>query len=111
MRDKNWDVNKVPSPYLERLINVGVPFADAARIALWRRAAELRLHSDRHSRGAISDFAARHNLNRNNLTNSIYAGRTPSPEMIAALIEELGGNEAWWREQMWLAGKPQEVAA
>jgi hypothetical protein len=103
------EVNRI-NPALTDLLNLRVPFPDAVRIALWREAVHRGRSAASHSRSAFAEFAARHGLNRNNLTNSIYNGRTPTEAMIHALVAELGADSDWWREQIWHVGKPVSIA-
>jgi hypothetical protein len=103
------EVNHI-DPALKRLLSLGVPFPDAVRIALWRSAVESGVSTNSHSRSAFAEFAARNGLNRNNFTNSIYNGRTPTEAMVQSLMTELGGSARWWREQIWNVGKPTSIA-
>lgn len=105
------EVNEGLDIVLAQLLEIGVSLGDAVRIALWKRGVRLGDTTHKHSRSAIPEFAIRHRLNRNNLTASLYSGRTPTDEMVSALITELGGTSTWWREQMWQLARPTAAAS
>jgi hypothetical protein len=89
------------------LLEAGAPLGDAVRIALWKRSVRLGTTTEKHSRSAVSEFAARHGFNRSNLAATLYSGRTPTEPMIAALVMELGGTAETWRQMIWEAAAPR----
>lgn len=99
---------------VQQLIDAGSPVGDAIRIALWRRAARLGLTRGTNSYSAISEFAARHDGLRNqrpNVSATIYGKRPATEEILAALVEELGGTPDEMRELLWQAAKPLTATA
>jgi hypothetical protein len=102
-------VNRPIDVGLRRLIDGGAPISDAIRISLWRYLLTHGVTTDRHSRGSLVDFAAHRHLDARNFAASIYNGRAANPEMLAALIEALGGDSEEWRDLLWRATKPVDV--
>lgn len=79
---------------VKQMVAVGVSVSTAIREALGITDVEL---------------ARRHGLNKGAVSNQIAGRVRPTSEFVAALIAELGGAEAEWRELLWLAGKPEHV--
>ena len=98
---------------LQQLIDAGAPIGDAVRIALWRRAVRLGLTRETNSYSAITEFAARHDALKNqrpNVSATVYGKRPATDEILAALVEELGGTPDEMRQLLWEAGKPLPFA-
>lgn len=81
----------------------GVPIGDCIRLALspdpFNRDVTLR---------AIPDFATRNRLNPKTTASEIYGGRRAADAVCAALAEELGGSQEFWRS---LLSPTRETAA
>jgi hypothetical protein len=60
---------------------------------------------------SVADFARKHQLVRASVANHINGTVKAADETVAALVAELGGTEAEWREILWLASKPAPIAA
>jgi len=58
----------------------------------------------------VSEFAEKYGLVRASVANHINGTVRASDETIAALVAELGGTPAEWREMLWLASKPSVTA-
>ena len=98
---------------VQQLIDAGAPVGDAIRIALWRRAVRLGLTRETNSYSAITEFAARHEPLKNqraNVSATVYGRRPATDDIIAALVEELGGTTDEIRELLWQAAKPLTAA-
>lgn len=59
----------------------------------------------------VTTFADDHELPRAAVSNAINGNVKPSEPLIAALIEEMGGTEAEWRDLLWRAAKPEAAVA
>lgn len=81
---------------VNKLIELGVPIPAAIQQAIG---------------GTLAEFADRHGMPRTTASELVNGARRPSEKQIAALIAELGGTEAEWRELLWQAGKPISPSA
>jgi hypothetical protein len=61
--------------------------------------------------GPLSQVAEKYSIAVPDLSAAINGYRRPTDRIVAALIGELGGTEAEWRELLWLAGKPETSQA
>jgi plasmid maintenance system antidote protein VapI len=59
----------------------------------------------------LTQFAERHGLRREAVTDQVNGVRRPTPEVIHALSTDLGGSEEEWRALLWVASKPDKVPA
>jgi len=59
----------------------------------------------------VSEFALKYEIPQPMVSEAINGTRKPSERTLAALIAELGGTEAEWRELLWEAGRPQSSPA
>jgi hypothetical protein len=60
---------------------------------------------------SVGAFADKYDIPQTLVSETINGGRRASEKLLAALIAELGGTEAEWRELLWLAGKPESSTA
>ena len=60
---------------------------------------------------SVSEFAAKYDVPQPTMSEVINGSRRPTEKQLGALIAELGGSEAEWRELLWLAGKPESPSA
>lgn len=59
----------------------------------------------------LNQVAEKHGISHPDLSATINGARRPTERILSALIAELGGTEAEWRELLWLAGKPESAAS
>ena len=59
----------------------------------------------------VIGFADKHGLPRTTASEVLRGSRAPTAGIVAALIAELGGTEAEWRDLLWRAGKPAAGAS
>jgi plasmid maintenance system antidote protein VapI len=59
----------------------------------------------------LTEFADKHELPRSAVSNAINGNVRATDEMVAALIQELGGTVDDWRNLLWKAGKPESAKA
>lgn len=80
---------------VRQLIEQGVAISTAIKAVL-----------ERNGLKTVTAFAEKYDLNRSATANHLSGSTRPSEEAVSALISELSGTDAEWREILWLAGKP-----
>lgn len=55
----------------------------------------------------LTEFADKHGLPRPAVSNAINGNISPSDDLVAALVAELGGDPDDWRQLIWQAAKPK----
>lgn len=81
---------------VKKLVDAGASIPDAIKAAL---------------AVTVSEFADKYDVTQPMVSEAINGTRRPTERILAALIAELGGTEAEWRELLWLAGKPESTSA
>ncbi len=59
----------------------------------------------------VTAFAEKYDRDRSNMTRVIQGTRAPTQADVDALLLELGGTDAEWRELLHEAGRPSKVAS
>jgi hypothetical protein len=84
---------------IKKLVRAGSTIPGAIREVLSQKELSLAAFCDKHER------------NRQNMSMIIAGGRAPAQADVDALIAELGGTDAEWRELLHEAGRPATVKA